>query len=67
VPETYTRPYIDSSVWIGWVKGENVNGVDRKDVFEHILLLAERGDYKIYTSTATLAEVHKRKSPHLLL
>lgn len=62
VPEIYTKPYIDSSVWIGWIKEEgNLKGINRKDVFDHILLQAQRGDFLIYTSAATLAEVHKRR------
>ena len=27
----YRYPYLDSSVFIAWLKGEIVNGVDRKE------------------------------------
>ena len=44
----YTRPYLDSSVFIAWLKGEVVTRksgevVDRANIAEHILQLAERG------------------------
>jgi predicted nucleic acid-binding protein len=69
VSETYKRPYVESSVWIGWIKGEthtevdNVTGnnilIDRKAILDHILKQAERGDFEIFTSSLTLIEVNK--------
>lgn len=64
--DQYQNPYLDSSVFITWIKGEEVNGVDRKDIVDHILGLAERGTFKVNISALTLAEVHKKKgSPRL--
>jgi predicted nucleic acid-binding protein len=57
----YKYPYLDSSVFIGWIKGENIDGVDRKDIAKHILKLAENGEFKICSSALTLAEVHKKR------
>jgi len=68
VADQYQNPYLDSSVFIAWIKGEVVNGVDRKDIADHILGLAEKGYFKINISALTLAEVHKKKgaeSPRL--
>lgn len=62
----YVKPYLESSVFIAWIRGEKIDGVDRKKVVDHILTLAEQGHYKIVTSTWTLAEVHKRKSGPVL-
>ena len=41
--EQYRYPYLDSSVFIAWLKGEFVQGVDRKKVADHILGSAKRG------------------------
>lgn len=60
--ERYERPYLDSSGFIGWLKGEVVKGVRRGDVVAHILSQAEVGEFKIHTSAITLAEVHKLRS-----
>lgn len=62
--DLYVRPYLDSSVFLGWVKNppEIVNGVNRQDVGRHVMSLAEKGKYEIYTSTFTLAEVHKLRA-----
>jgi len=66
VAEQYQKPYLDSSVFIAWLKGENVKGIDRGAIADHILTLAENGQFKIHTSAITLAEVHKlRTSPKL--
>ena len=59
----YLRPYLESSVFISWINGEfTKGGIDCKKTVGHILKLAEEGLYKIYTSSWTLAEVHKRKN-----
>ena len=59
--EQYRYPYLDSSVFIAWLKGEFVKGVDRKEVADHILGSAERGTYRVCISALTLAEVHKKR------
>ena len=60
--EQYQKPYLDSSVFIAWLKGETVKGVDRGAIADHILTLAEDGQFKIHTSAITLAEVHKLRT-----
>jgi len=59
----YRRPYLDACVFISWIKGEKPPDyrVDRGHIVSHILGQAERGIITIYTSSATLAEVHKRR------
>lgn len=64
--ETYRKPYLDSSVFIAWIKGEVAKGVDRRAVVDSILALAERGQFQIYTSALTLAEVHKPRGTERL-
>ncbi len=59
--DQYKKPYLDSTVFIGWIKGEVVKGVNRKEIAEHILDLAEKGTFQVVTSSLTLAEVHKRR------
>lgn len=69
IPGLYTRPYLDASVFIAWIQNEVVervrNGVretvNRVDIAQHVLTLAEHGHYTIYTSTITYAEVFKPK------
>ena len=64
VADMYEKPYLDSSVFISWVKGEIIGDVDRGKVVQHILDLAEQGTFSIYVSALTLAEVHKlRQGP----
>ncbi len=53
------RPYIDSSVWLGWKNREIVNGVDRFSVFQSIWEAAQRGEFKLFISAMTFAEVYK--------
>lgn len=67
--DLYAAPYLDSNVWIGWIKGEFVRGVDRAAIADQILAAAEppTSGYKIHTSALTLAEVYKlRQGPRLL-
>ena len=59
--ERYEKPYLDSSVFIAWLKGEVAKGVDRKQVAEHILRNAEHSLFRICISALTLAEVHKKR------
>jgi hypothetical protein len=60
----YKRPYLESTVWLGWIKGEICEGVDRKHIIDHILSYASQGEYLIYTSAVTLTEVRNRAGAH---
>jgi predicted nucleic acid-binding protein len=66
VAEQYKNPYLDSSVFLAWLKGENIRGIDRKEIANHILGLASKKVFKINTSALTLAEVHKIKGHNKL-
>lgn len=66
VAEHYRRPYLDSNVFLGWLKGEVVQGVDRKQIADHLIRQAQQGVYPLITSTLTLAEVHKLRSGPVL-
>jgi len=60
----YTKPYVDSSVVIAYVKGEIVLAADghtRVDIAEQLFSRAQDGQYFIYTSALTISEVHKVK------
>ncbi|MGI8552564.1 MAG: type II toxin-antitoxin system VapC family toxin [Dehalococcoidia bacterium] len=61
MPDQYENPYLDSSLFIAWIKDEVIEGVDRGAIVRHILMLAERHVFKINTSAITLAEVHKKR------
>ena len=60
--DQYKKPYFDSSVFIAWIRGEIINGINRKQIADHILTLAENGEFKIHSSSFTLAEVHKKRN-----
>lgn len=71
----YKRPYLDSGVFIAWIKGEVVvekDGtgkdvtVDRGTIGEHVLTEAEQSQYPIIISGLTIAEVHKKKGKEKL-
>ncbi len=58
----YRRPYVESSVFIAFIRGEiREEGHDCKKVFDSILEAASRGKFLIYTSALTIAEVCKKK------
>lgn len=67
--EQYKRPYLESSVFIAWIKGESIAQTDaegkeigrenRAEIAKHILSLAEAGQFHVYTSSITITEVHK--------
>lgn len=61
--DQYQKPYLDSSVFISWLKGEveQSTGIERGKITSHIMNLAAKGEYLVYTSAWTLAEVHKLK------
>ncbi len=71
----YKKPYIDSDVWIGWIKDERVPGIgpdgqpatiERGEIAKHILELAEQHVYPIFISPLTFAEVQKKKGKERL-
>lgn len=55
--DDYVRPYLDSSVFIAWLRGE----AKRHEIVAHILDEAQKGKYPIIISALTFAEVHKVK------
>jgi predicted nucleic acid-binding protein len=60
----YSRPYVESSVFIAWIKGEKLGKKQEHDcklIFDAIIDAAKAGQFKIYTSALTLAEVYKNK------
>jgi predicted nucleic acid-binding protein len=69
VAEQYKKPYLESSVFIAWIKGESIPQTDstgkvigheeRANIAKHILSLAEAGQFHVYTSSITITEVHK--------
>jgi len=69
VADDYAKPYLDSSVFIAWLRGEvSTNGVNRKEIVDQILDDASNGKHPIIISALTFAEVHKVKGdgrPHL--
>jgi predicted nucleic acid-binding protein len=61
---SYKQPYLDSSVFIAFFKGKEIDlktNEDRAPIARRILRDAEDGKYSVITSTLTIAEVHKRK------
>ena len=58
----YRRPYVESPVFIAFIRGES-KGDDHncKAVVDTILKAAEDGDFAIFTSSLTIAEVFKNK------
>jgi predicted nucleic acid-binding protein len=57
--DRYVKPYLDSSVFIAWLNRESVGGVNRFEIADQIIKKAEAGEFPIYISALTLAEVHK--------
>ena len=61
---SYKLPYVDSSVFIAFLKGKEIDlktNIDRAPIAKHVLKDAEDGKYSVITSTLTIAEVHKRR------
>jgi predicted nucleic acid-binding protein len=58
----YRRPYVESSVFIAFIRAE-MKGDDHncKAIFDSILDAAKEGGFSIYTSALTIAEVFKNK------
>ncbi len=69
VAEQYKKPYLESSIFIAWIKGESIEQKDaagkvigheeRSAIAKHILSLAEAEHFHVYTSSITITEVHK--------
>ncbi len=66
----YKKPYIDSDVFIGVIKNEEIPETQdggtvvivlRGEIGAHILTLAEEHVFPVYISPLTIAEVHKIK------
>ena len=71
----YKRPYLDSGVFIAWIKGEKVKAkdasgkeieIDRGKIGESVLTLAEQQVFPIVISALTFAEVHKKRGKQKL-
>jgi predicted nucleic acid-binding protein len=71
VADFYKKPYLDSGVFIAWIKGERIKRrdasgqeeiVDRGKIGEHILTLAEKQLFPVIISALTIAEVHKKRN-----
>jgi len=58
----YKKPYFDSSLFISFIKNEIVDDINRGEIVADILRDVEANRSNIYTSTATIAEVHKKKN-----
>jgi predicted nucleic acid-binding protein len=57
----YKRPCLDSSVFIGGLNGEICNGVKRRVVLDYILEQARVGEFTVFISAITIAEVYKTR------
>jgi len=57
----YNKPYIESSVFIALIANEVTEGIERGRISKEVLSYAENGDYTVYTSALTIAEVYKQK------
>jgi predicted nucleic acid-binding protein len=69
VSDPYKRPYVESSVFVAFIKGEMQGpnqDQDAKKIFDSIIEAAKAGLFKIVTSSLTIAEVFKnKKAPEL--
>jgi predicted nucleic acid-binding protein len=61
VVSKYKRPCLDSSVFIGGLNGEICNGIKRRVVLDYILEKARTGEFKVFISALTIAEVYKTR------
>ena len=64
----YRKPYFHSDLFVAWMQTEaDINaGGDRSEIVDHIYRLARRGQFQIYTSSLTLAEVQRDNDDYLL-
>src|SRR4051812_11410545 len=62
----YLRPYLDSGVFISWLRPNDVGPLadgttgDRHPISESVLSQAEKRMYEVTTSFVTMAEVYKK-------
>jgi predicted nucleic acid-binding protein len=65
VRSPYIKPYVESSVFIAFIKGEKSQGPtrdrDARAIFDSIIDAARARKFRIITSALTIAEVHKYK------
>ena len=59
--DKYSRPCFDSSVFLGGLKNEISNGIKRGVIFRHLWSKAEDGEFKVFISSISLAEVYKKR------
>lgn len=59
--DKYSRPCFDSSVFIAALDKEICEGIKRDVVFRHIWEKAKSGEFNVFISAITLAEVYKKK------
>lgn len=57
--DVYRYPCLDSPVFIAWIKGEVIDGIDRKLIADQVFNLARRGVFRIVISSFVIAEVFK--------
>jgi predicted nucleic acid-binding protein len=61
----YKKPYVESSVFIAFIKGEKNQGPkqdkDAKAILDSIIVAAQAGKFKLVTSSLTIVEVFKKK------
>ena len=55
------KPCFDSSVFLGGLNNEIKNGIKRGVIFRHLWSKAEDGEFKVFISAITLAEVYKKR------
>lgn len=60
--DNYVRPCFDSSLFIAALDKEICGGIKRDIVFHHIWEKAKDGDFQVFISAITIAEVYKRKT-----
>lgn len=58
----YKKPCLDSSVFLGGLNKEICGGIKRGVVFRYLWEAAESGNFKIYISALTIAEVYRKHS-----
>jgi predicted nucleic acid-binding protein len=61
VPSKLKKPCFDSSVFIGGLDNEIVNGIKRGVIFRYRWERAKAGDFEVYISALTTTEVYKTK------
>jgi predicted nucleic acid-binding protein len=65
VADRYKRLCLDSSVFIGNLFHEICRGIKRDVIFRYIWDKAKAGEFRIFISAITIAEVYKTKKQHI--